>query len=230
VRQGKDSPIQSGNSDGSGAVVSNAPLPPARVQVTTGRDQSFDYAGWNRFNYYIGALFSDFAFLPADEYLWRYAQGDSPLTLDSLAVVMQKPQRASENLLETSEQLDTLVAMYREGRIGQTELAQAIQAQAKSIRSSAKLIRKDAFVNYLDLNQHGEVPDFGNPRTLEELTSLSAELHRTAEAINEGVRGYVQKDMTRVVAADDLRQPSIESLTKRADRIARAIQKFGGTL
>ena len=216
-------PVQSTPSGGGGSG------PSIPVQ-TYSPGVAFSNSDWYRLNSFLYRLSWRNDFFTGHEHQWRYAQGDSPLTPELLDFALRGPTSLSNTLTLLGDDLTRLVLRYQEGAVEPREFSARLKETTRAIRSLAKKIRRDEFLNYLDLKADTKVPPYSNPANLEELVALTRELAETARRIESGIHDFQEKDMSRVVSVTDLADDSLDSLTKRVDRMAKAIERSGTRL
>ncbi len=197
----------------------------ASVPVQTYGWDSFRAADWYRFNLFLDRLFMHYAFLGVGDLAWRYAQGDSPLTPEVVTLALRNSTGASALLQVHARRLQELIRAYEAGTLDRAAFAEQSRATAKEIRRLAAKVRKDPFVDYLDLQSHESVPRYDSPETLRGLASLAEELSSSVERLDGSLQSMQSGESTRVVSVDLLQGPSVESLSKRIDRIAKVIEK-----
>ncbi|HLU99917.1 MAG TPA: hypothetical protein VKZ59_01535, partial [Acidobacteriota bacterium] len=91
-------------------------------------------------------------------------------------------------------------------------------------------IRKDHFLDYVDLREDRDFDSPSRVASIPELRELVASLKDLSYQINQGIASYTQGDASRVVNVSDLQRPSLESLAKGVDRIANTIRDSAGQL
>jgi hypothetical protein len=197
---------------------------------TYGWGSFIDYDGWYRCNLFLSRLYGIYSFLPVNDYLWRYAQGDSALTPEAVRFALRESVTASRSLQQLGQDIDDLIDAYSRGDMTREEFSEQLSDTTKEIRKSAKKIRKDRFLDYLDQGRSRDVPNYAQARSLEQLRSLSAALQQTSEQIGETLSDYLERDRTRVVSVEELQSISTESLSKQVDHMAKAIEKSGRRL
>jgi len=166
---------------------------------------------------------SRYYFLNGYNYLWRYQQGDSPLTQHSMGIALQQCASASLGLLRLSDKLEGLVDQYESGELTQKDFERQIGQTTKEIRKLSKKIRKDDFLDYIDQRQTKHVPSFPEATSVAGLRSLTKQLRLMAREIDFGLDTYRKEDMSRTVNVRELEQPSYDSLTKGIDRLSKTI-------
>ena len=185
---------------------------------------------WYRCNMFLGRLYGQYSFLPVDDYLWRYAQGDSPFTPEAVRFALRDSVTASRSLQQLGQDLNDTIDAYSRGDMTRSEFSSQLAVTTRELRRSAKQIRKDYVLDYLEQGSSDDVPNYAEPRNLDQLRALSAALQQTTEKIGDVLTGYFERDTTRVVSVQDLQTTSTETLSKQVDRIAKVIEKSGRKL
>lgn len=203
------------------AGVSSAPRVPVQAYAWN-QSGSVD---WFRFNMFMERLFYQYSFMGAYDSAWRYAQGDTFLTPQVVMLALREPSQHTALLLRYSEQLQGLIRSYEAGELDRSTFTASSRDTAKEIRRLAGKIRKDPYLDYLDVNSKAAEPAYESPDSLRTLALMAEELATTAAQIDGNLRSMVNPGENRVVAVDSLQQPSFESLSKRIDRMARLIEK-----
>jgi hypothetical protein len=169
-------------------------------------------------------------FLPGHNYLWRYRQGDSPLTRRNLRMALQGCATASAGMLRLSDQLDGLINQYETGELDQADFERQVDQTTKQIRNLAKKIRKDDFLDFIDQRQKKHVDSFQEVDSLHGLRELNQQLRMMASDVDSGLDAFHSQDMSRVVDVRELERPSFDSLSKGIDRLAKTIDKSASRL
>lgn len=199
---------------------SSSPTVPVQTYTPQGR---ITYNNWYRTAMYIDRLMHRFWYLPGDSYLWRYAQGDSPLTQRSVELALRESRQAADLLSMLGIELQELITEYEAGRLAQAEFEVLVKAKVKEIRSAAKVIRKDDFLEFIDQRKDDKVPSYQKADSLVEMKALAQLLQDRITAVNQGLTSFYNQDMSRVVGVKELQNPSFDSLTKGIDRLAKTI-------
>lgn len=202
---------------------------PVTVQTYNPRS-TFSSSGWYHCNQFVYRLLSRYQSLPGQLYLWRYAQGDSPLTRESVEMALSKSVKASEALSIASRDLLGLIADYQAGQLANASFEELVKAKTQEIRKHSKNIRKDHLLQYLDNRQDRKLGVAEKAQSVEGLRSLTGELRGLVDQIERDLSSYYAEDKTRVVQIDDLQRPSFDSLTKGIDRLAKTISKSASRL
>jgi hypothetical protein len=168
---------------------------------------------------------SQYYFLNGYNYLWRYRQGDSPLTQHSMRIALQQCVSASAGMLRLSDQLEGIVNQYENGELSRKQFEEQVGETTKRIRKLSKKIRKDDFLEFIDQRQKKDVASFPQATSVQELRSLTKQLRLMAFEIDSGLEAFNTEDMTRVVNVRELERPSFDALTKGVDRLAKTIDK-----
>ena len=190
-----------------------------------GPDMGISVGDWYRCNYFVERLMRDYRFVHGYDYLWRYAQGDSPLTPETLALALKSSSSASRDLNLHADHLNHLIASYKRGEIGRATFNQEVRTTTRQIRDSAKRIRNDFYLSYLDLGSKVDVSDYDEPMSLTELQELAAQLLEAAQSIDGTLTGFFHRDLSRVVSVKDLQRPSTESRSRQIDQLAKLIER-----
>ncbi|MGW8180128.1 MAG: hypothetical protein ACWGQW_15415 [bacterium] len=186
---------------------------------------NWNWGYWNDTNLFVYRLMSRYYFLNGYNYLWRYQQGDSPLTQHSVQIALQECASASGGLLRLSDQLEHIVNQYESGELSQADFERQVDQATKQIRKLSKKIRKDDFLDYIDQRQKDKVPSFPEAASVGGLRSLTRQLRLMAYEVDRGLEMFNKEDMTRTVNVRELEQPSFDSLTKGIDRLSKTISK-----
>ena len=190
----------------------------------------FVYSSWYNTNQFLYQLLLRYRYLSGYDYMWRYAQDDSPLTQEVVNLALSESSLAADSLIATVEELESLIDEYEAGILGQKSFEVEVERTTKRLRKLAKQIRKDYLLEYLDQSPKAKVPSYDRARSISELRELCQELHRSATAVANGIDAYYEKDMTRVVNVSDLQRPSFGTMTKEIDRLAKTISKSADRL
>lgn len=217
-------PSRDGFSGGSGG---GAPSVPEQTYTPNSR---FNYSHWYNTNLFFDQLLLRYGYLRGWDYLWRYAQNDSPLTQEVVNLALSESSLAADSLVATAEEIESLIDAYESGSLGQESFEVEVERATKRIRELAKQIRKDDLLEYLDQSPKAKVPAYDRARSIAELRLLCQELHRAARDVANGIDAYYQKDMTRVIDVNDLQRPSFGTMTKEIDRLAKTISKSADRL
>jgi hypothetical protein len=191
---------------------------------------NFNYSRWYDTNLFVHQMLSRYWYLSGYDYLWRYAQDDSPLTQELVNLALSESSLAADSLLATASELESLIDEYEAGALAQKSFEVEVERTTKRIRELAKKIRKDSLLEYLDQSPKAKVPSYDRAKSIADLRGLCQELYRSATAIGNGIDAYYEKDMTRTVNVNDLQRPSIGTMTKEVDRLAKTISKSADRL
>ena len=93
------------------------------------------------------------------------------------------------------------------------------------VRKLAKSIRKDSVLGYIEQRPRMKVRSREQVRSISELQALAAELHQMALQVRGGITSFYDRDLTRVVSVSDLTQPSLGSISKEIEKLAKTIDK-----
>lgn len=220
-----DLPSVPGNQAAAIAAV-NSPSGYGPIPVQTyGNGVDIAAGNWYRCNYFVEQLMRDYRFLHGYDFLWRYAQGDSPLTPEALSLALESSSSASRQLNLLANHLNHLIAAYERGEIEHAAFNQEVRTTTHQIRHWAKRIRKDYYLDYLDTGSDVDVPDYDEPTSLAELKGLAGQLLETAHGIGGTLEGFIHRDLSRVVRVKDFQSPSADSMSKQIDHLAKVIEK-----
>jgi hypothetical protein len=175
-------------------------------------------------------LLRQYRFLPGYNYLWRFRQGDSPLTRRGVQVALQACSTASASMLRLSDHLEESISQYEAGELSHAEFENQVEETTKRIRKFAKKIRKDDFLDYIDQRQKGDVDSFQLADSLSGLKALTQQLRMMVTEVDGGLNAFHSQDMTRVVDVRELEQPSFDALSKGIDKLAKTIDKSASRL
>lgn len=170
-------------------------------------------------------LWNRFQFLPMHESLWRYAQGDSPLTPTMIRFGLQDSLRSSKLMNQLVDALEAEIVRFENGELDRRQLEESVEEKTKEIRQLAKQIRRDDFLDYLDQRKDLDSRSYSQARTPQDLRNLVLELRRWTASMEDRLSRYYAQDKTRVVEVEDLRQPSFKSVSKEIDKLAKTIEK-----
>jgi hypothetical protein len=173
----------------------------------------------------MNRLFSRYGYRWGFDGIWKYAQGGSPLTQQAVALALSESSLTADSLISASMNLQFLIDQYEAGSIGQESFEVEVKRTTKRIRELSKRIRNDQLLDYLDQSPKAKVPSYDRASSISELRALSLELHRAATDIAQGIDAYYEKDMTKVIDVNDLQRPSVGTMTKGIDRLAKTISK-----
>jgi hypothetical protein len=202
-----------------------APSAPPLQDYSTTAPSTKEYYHWYGF---YDRLRNDFGL----EYRWlyqlgfeRFWYGDSPLTQPVLTYALADSNLAAEELVERSLQLQDLVRRYDSGLLQRDEFRIYAEQTVKRIRTLAKELRKDRYLDYIDLGHDIEKQSFQTVSSLPELTRLADQLAFTAQTVRDNLHAYTEQNMTRTVSVGQLQRPSVESLSKNLERLAQTMEK-----
>ena len=173
---------------------------------------------------FVYLLTRQYGYLNGFDYLWRYSQGDSPLTPESVHMALTEPTGWSASLVDLAGQLRAVVTSYQAGEIEHTVLEQRVDGLTDEIRQLAKKIRKDQLLEFIDQRKDAKLEGYSKASSVEDLLALTDELNQLAVRIHDGLSGYSNQDVSRVISVDDLSEPSFDSMSKGVDRLAKVIK------
>lgn len=162
------------------------------------------------------------------EYLWRYAQGDSPLTPTVMGFALENATEASSSLVELADDLKRLLVDFEAGALEHPEFEERFDATLSQVRRRAKQIRTDHSLSFLDLRRSPKTPGHVPVSSTAELHVLVDRLAEAALRIQQGVLGLAEE--TRVVSVESLREPSLVSLSRTVEQLARTIERSASRL
>jgi len=169
-------------------------------------------------------------FLNGYDYLWRYRQGDSPLTQESLRMALQECSSASAAIVRLSAQLEQVVDQFERGELSEDAFESKVEETTKQIRKLSKQIRKDDYLDYIDQRQKDLDSSFREATSVQGLRALTQQLSMLAYEIDTGLDAFNRDDMTRVVNVRELQRPSFDSLTKGVESLSKTIERSAGRL
>ena len=159
------------------------------------------------------------------QYLWRYAQGDSPLTPELLRVALSDSMDSAGSVIQSSRRLTTLLDDYEAGRLGRKEFERAMKKQTSEIRDLADKIRDDRNLRYVDQRRDVKSKSRRAVQTMPELRVLVGELQELSRHLKREISVFYEQDLTRVISVNELQKPSLRSVSKGVDKLAKAIEK-----
>lgn len=183
---------------------------------------------WRNTEYFLWRLSRQHHDLTTTEMLWRFAQGDSPLTEQSIRAILQEPAEISEQMLHLSAQLQDVIHSYRTGSIDADQLQRLVRAKTSEIRKAARKISGNYYLGYIDQRSSEDLGKEDRAASLEQLSALSEELGAYARQLNQDLSNYLERDQSRVVSVQHLATPSFESVSKGIDRLAKTIDRSAG--
>ena len=157
--------------------------------------------------------------------LWRAATGASPLTSGSLRLAVQEPRRAANYLVRASDVLDALILAYDQEEISSREFRQRVEEQTDLIRDYAKQVRKDDILDVVDVRKNSKTTKASKAVNLDELRALSSSLRDYAVQLHESLDEYSDGRLATVVSLQHLERPSVDTLSKNIDELAKTIEK-----
>ena len=174
---------------------------------------------------FIDRLCRRYTFFSGREYLWRFDQGDSPLTPDIVKLALRDSLQAATSMVQLTGELEPLLLEFQEGRLDRKSLEQQSDPVLHQVRKLAKSIRKDSVLGYIEQRPRMKVRSREQVRSISELQALAAELHQMALQVRGGITSFCDRDLTRVVSVSDLTQPSLGSISKEIEKLAKTIDK-----
>lgn len=217
----------SGGGGYSGGTVSRGPTVPVQ---SWWHDRRWDRRTWDRCGGFFYRLNRTFGFFRVEDYLWRYAQGDSPLTPQVVELALSDSALLADSLMAASQNLRQIILDYQAERIIRDQFENGVDNTTDIIRDLAKKIRTDYFVDFLDQGRKVDLDDYDKVYSIEELLVLSDELSRLASHMKANFRYLTENDVTRTIDVQALQKPSMESLSKGIDRLAKVIENSADRL
>lgn len=189
----------------------------------------FHSSGLSRCERFADHLSWDYDFLNPGELVTRYDLGDSPLTPQVVQLTLKNAFGSAQTLKQASLELERLVTDYGAGRLDSAEFPLQGRSRLVEIQEAAKKIRKDYYLGFIDQRRDAKFKIEKLPASsIQQLLPLVERLSQLSSRIEEGIRAFYQRDMTRVVSVHDLDQPSFRSLSKAVASLAQTIQKSIG--
>lgn len=157
--------------------------------------------------------------------LQRFSFADTPLTSDLLKLMLEGSTQASNALLADTKALKQLMSEYESGAIGKQAFEEQSLELLNRIRDFAKVIRKDEYLEYVDSDHDVKPRDYRPTTDLAEMRSLVAELEEMALQVQSRLDAIRSDEDVRTVSLTVLQQPSVDSLSKGIDQLAKALKK-----
>ncbi|MEE8584995.1 MAG: hypothetical protein V3T83_09105 [Acidobacteriota bacterium] len=157
--------------------------------------------------------------------LRRFSFGDTPLTSDVLKLLLRGSTRASNALLADTKALKGLMAGFESGEISKAAFEERSLGLLNQIRSSAKLIRQDFYLEYVDSDNDVKPKSYRPVSDWDEMRALVAELEGMALQVQSRLESIGSDEDVRRMSIHTLRQPSVESLSKGIGRLAKSLKK-----
>lgn len=214
-RVGADTPRVNSRGGGSGQIPVQTYTPSLRVNI-------YDFYAVDTFLY---RLMRRYDFFYGYEYLWRYAQGDSPLTPKLMQLALEDASHHSETLVKLAAELEQLLTDFEAGKIDPKTLGREFDDRLDQMRKVAKKIRGDDNLEYLDQRPDMKLESPAQASSLAELRVLMASLQEMALQMKQGIMSFYTNDLSRVVSVEDLNQPSFKSISKGIDKLSKTIEK-----
>ena len=195
----RPSPGRTPTSGGSG-VSARGSSPRAPVNRSP-RIQVYNPSGHAGSGHYACRRFGDrlcrrYSFLRGREYLWRFAQGDSPLTPRMVQLALGDSLQAATSMVQLTEELQPLLLEFQEGQLDRKSFEHQSDEVLRRVRKLAKKIRKDYVLHYIEQRSKVKVPSRKKARSIPELQGLVAQLHRMALQVREGISSFYDRDLT----------------------------------
>jgi hypothetical protein len=114
---------------------------------------------------------------------------------------------------------------FEAGKVDRPAFRTELENNLSVVRKLAKRIRNDYRLQYVDQRKGIDEAAPLIAGSLAELRGLLDELRRQAEQMHANLERFVEKDMSRVVELDHLRQPSFRSAASNIDKLAKVIQR-----
>lgn len=189
-----------------------------------------DWYSWrDRYRYY--SLFSrlgwryGFYGRELNRSLERLSYADNPLTSDMLKLLLRDSTEAANALLVDTRSLKLLMSDFESGAIRQDVFEKQSRELLDRIRQSAKAIRKDYYLEFVDSDNDVKPKDYDPVSDLEGMRSLVAELESMALEVQSRLNAIVTDEEVRTVSIHALQEPSLDSLSKGIDDLAKALKK-----
>lgn len=220
----------------------------SRVSPTTYRDPYYNYCSrtvnsfwaynpfyrswysWRdraRFYALLSQLGWDYRLLgfQLNDSLQRFSFGDTPLTSDILKMALRSSTRASSSLLADTKALKELMADFESGQISKSVFEERSAGLLKQIRNSAKFIRQDFYLEFVDSDNDVKPKSYRPVSELDEMRALVAELEEMALQVESRLNSIGTDEDVRRVSINTMRQPSLESLSRGIDKLAKTLKK-----
>lgn len=182
--------------------------------------------GWYYCDRFLYLLWNQYRFYGYQQHLWRYAQGDSPLTKEVLEMAVRDSSYAAAQLVNLTEDLGRMLDDYEAQRMDRKTFQAGFDDTLGQIRKSAKKIRTDYYLEYLDQRveeKAGVLP--GTVASVAQLRGLVDQLHEMALQTQRGIVALYKDDLSRVISVEYLNQPSFKSLSQSIDKLSKTIEK-----
>lgn len=217
------------NQPTAGSSTSNIGYPSIPIQTYTPQ-QNWNRSVWNRCGHFYYRLHMLFGSFPVQEYLWRFAQGDSALTPRAIEMALNDSSLVAENLRSAALELRQIILDYQADHITQDQFENGVDRATDTIRDLSKKIRKDFFVDFIDQGREVDLGKSEKVASIPELLALSNELTQLSSQLRSDFDYYQENDVTRVIDVSALQKPSFESLSKGIDRLAKVIENSADRL
>ena len=102
--------------------------------------------------------------------------------------------------------------------------------KTSQIRHLADQIRDDRGLDYVDQRRDVKLNSPKTVKTIPELRVLITKLREMTQQLRQGISSFYERDLTRVVEVDELRKPSLKSISKGVDKLARALENSADQL
>ncbi len=162
----------------------------------------------------------------------RFGYFDVPLTDPMMDAVLKDSHVAAQTILDETQTVNSLIAAYEGGRIDRRRFDREAENALKRIRKAAKTIRKDDYLAFVDLRLgysdvkklHGETR-YEKAKSMDELKSMVSELRTMTLSLQEQLVFLNKYAPERTVDVNALRQPSVQAISHKISRLAKAIGK-----
>ena len=157
--------------------------------------------------------------------LQRFSFGDTPLTSDVLKLLLRGSTQASSALLADTQALKELMARFGSGEVSKAVFEERSLGLLNQIRNSAKLIRQDFYLEYVDSDNDVKPRNYSPVSDLDEMRSLVADLENMALQVQSRLDSFGSDEDVRTISIHTMRQPSVESLSKGIGQLAKTLKK-----
>lgn len=157
--------------------------------------------------------------------LRRLSYADNPLTSDMVKLLLRDSNQAAKALLADTNSLKLLISDFESGAIRQAVFEKQSRELLDRIRKSAKAIRKDYYVEFVDSDNDVKPKDYDPVSDLEGMRSLVADLEGLALQMQSRLYSIASDEDVRTVSIRTLQEPSLDSLSKGIDELAKTLKK-----
>lgn len=158
--------------------------------------------------------------------MFRFANGDTPLSPTIRRLALQRAKLSSETIRNEILAIESAIDRYESGKLSRREFDREMKESLGFVREAAKQIRKDYLLDYVDLNPDVKTSSYQRATSVAELRELVAELRRGSDKLDARLVQIQGNDEDgRVVSVSNLTSPSLDSMSKGIDRLAKTIKK-----